>query len=630
MAVESFSVTRREPYADGQPFGEAGPFELIEGSIHYAIDPTSEPQIADLELVPPEPDGLVRFHGDFTLVAPADPSRCDTLLVDVPNRGRRLSYGAFNLARPAALLDDPRAPGDGFLFRHGIALASIGWEWGVANGLALDAPIPKIDGADIRGSVVCRIQPGVARQFVSFGQLGEVTYPPRTLDNDQATLYERDHDNAPLVPIDRSRWRFARERDGGIEPSERFVWLDGGFEPGRVYVLAYEAEGARVIGAGLLALRDAALALRSAVDSPLDRGFDSVLAFGASQTGRVLRQFVHDGLNTSSRGPAFDGVHIHIAGGQRGDFNHRFAQPSGIGTYGPGQRFPFAITRSRDPYGDGAEAGLFDRDPTPPKVVITNTSFEYWRGDAALSHTSADGKEDLPTTANERNYLFAGTHHVNGIFPPTNHSLITGEKTAHDFNTVNHSPLVRAALLNLRAWVKGTAAPPDSRIPRLADGTLTTRADVMAAFAARTDVKRLDPDKVAGLREFDLGARADEGVYEFPADEGRAYARLAPAVDETLNEAAGIRLPDIAAPIGFHTGWNPRHADHGGEDQAAIFMGISMFDRPEQSDDEYRRAVETTTDDLVEEGFVLAEDRDYVIKNAMRRFEYAKDHGKTK
>lgn len=236
MPVESFSVTRREPYADGQPFGDAGSFEILEGSIRYAIDPTNEGQIADLELVPTDANGRVRFSGDFTLVAPADPDRFDTLLVDVPNRGRRLSYGAFNLAHPAALLEDPRAPGDGFLFRHGIALASIGWEWGVADGLGLDAPIPKVDGADIRGQVVCRVQPGEARPFVSFGQLGEVTYPPRTLENDHARLYVRDHDNAPLIPIERARWRFARERDGALEPSEKFIsWTVDSSQAGSTY-----------------------------------------------------------------------------------------------------------------------------------------------------------------------------------------------------------------------------------------------------------------------------------------------------------------------------------------------------------------------------------------------------------
>ena len=628
MPVESFTLSRREPYAAGRSFGKIGPYEILEGSIGYAVDPSRETTINDLALVPPDADGRIRFTGDFTIVAPVDASRANSLLIDVPNRGRRLAYGAFNLAHPAALLEDPCAPGDGFLFRHGIALASIGWEWGVTGGLGLDAPIPRIDGRDLQGPVVCRIQPGIARPFISFGQLGEVTYPPRRLDNDHAMLYERDHDNAPLVPIERSRWRFARERDGALEPSEKFIWLDGGFEPGRVYILVYEAEGARVIGAGLLALRDAALALRSGDHSPLGSGFDAVLAFGASQTGRVLRQFLFEGLNSSGGERAFDGVHIHIAGGQRGDFNHRFAQPSGIGAYGPGQRFPFAITASPDPFGDREPRGLLDRDPHPPRVFITNTSFEYWRGDAALSHTSADGEHDLATAANERNYLFAGTHHVNGIFPPTNQSVITGERTAHDFNTVNHAPLVRAALANLRDWVAGKAEPPASRIPRLADGTLRSRADVMAAFAVRDDVARLDTDKLAGMRAIDLGDAVDAGVCVFPAKEGPAYARLAPAVDAGLNETAGIRLPDIAASIGFHTGWNPRHPDHGGADQAAIFMGISMFDRPQQTSDDYRAAVERVTDRLIDERLVLAEDRDRVIDNAMARFEYARDRGK--
>jgi hypothetical protein len=53
-------------------------------------------------------------------------------------------------------------------------------------------------------------------------------------------------------------------------------------------------------------------------------------AFGASQSGRYLRQFLYLGLNEDeAERMVFDGMLVHIAGGKRGgDFNQRFGQPS--------------------------------------------------------------------------------------------------------------------------------------------------------------------------------------------------------------------------------------------------------------------------------------------------------------
>ena len=84
-----------------------------------------------------------------------------------------------------------------------------------------------------------------------------------------------------------------------------------------VYTLVYAASDIPVVGAGLLALRDAAAALRAGDGrSPLAFGFDRVHAFGASQTGRLLRHFLALGLNTDEDGArVFDGVLAHIAGG---------------------------------------------------------------------------------------------------------------------------------------------------------------------------------------------------------------------------------------------------------------------------------------------------------------------------
>jgi len=611
-----WEVATRKEYAGGRSFGEYGGFEVVEGRVRFAVDPTDARNagIVDLDRAPRDDRGLVRFAGDYTLVAPRD-TPAPRLLIDIPNRGRRLAFSAFNRASPKDLLEDPCAPGDGFLFRRGVAVASIGWQWDVAAGLGLDVPEVLEDGDPVEGDVVCRVQPGSDRPFVSFGQLGEVTYPPVDLADPGSRLFVRDDDNAPMVEIPRRSWRFARERSGIVEPSERYIHLDGGFQKGRIYTLVYRARGARVTGCGLLALRDAAASLRSG-GGPLASGFETVLAFGASQTGRVIRHLLHLGLNTDGAGRrVFDGVHIHIAGGQRGDFNHRFAQPSSAGVPAPGQEFPFAGRTSSDPHTGNAD-GLYARLDHVPNVVVTNTSWEYWRGDAALTHVVADGSEDLEPHPSERIYLFAGTHHVNGILPPTNTFAVTGERARYTFNVVNHTPLVRAAFANLVGWVEGGPAPPASVVPTLAQGTLVGREKVMAKFA-ESGCGGLDPDRLGGLSVLDLGPESDGGICSFPAIEGEPYARLVSDVDETLNEIAGIRLPEVAVPLGCHSGWNPRHPDHGAPQLPATFVGFSLFAADLPPAEEYERSVRASAHGLVRDGYVLAEDLDLVVANAL-------------
>lgn len=625
--LAQWDVDERRVFAGGRVFGEHGPFEAIRGQVRYRIRP-ADPRnagIVDLRHAPRDAEGFVRCRGDFVLIAPAAPGRVDKVLIDVPNRGRPLALSLLNRA-PAGGGDRPDEAGDGLLFRRGFAVASIGWQWDVTDGLGFDAPPVLPGGAPVEGDVVCRVQPGADRAFVHFGQLGDITYPPLADGGPTARLFERADDNAPLVELPRASWRFAREQGGAVTPSDRYIHKDGGFRKGRVYVLVYRARGARVTGCGLLALRDAGASLRAG-DGPNGAGFARVLAFGASQTGRVLRHLLHLGLNTATGGErVFDGMHVHIAGGQRGDFNHRFAQPSSAGVPAAGQRFPFAGATLLDPV-TGVEDGLcarVTRAGTRPKVVTTNTSWEYWRGDAALTHIHPDGSRDLPPDADERTYLFAGTHHIGGVLPPTNTFALTGEKARYTFNVVDHAPLTRAAFCNLDAWVCRGEPPPPSAVPRLADSTLVSRATVLAEFTAR-GIAGVDAARLGGLSALDLGPDAAAGVCVFPAREGRPYARLVCAVDETGNEVAGVRLPDIAEPVGCHTGWNPRHPDNGAPALAAIFVGFSRFVGKEELPvpDEYEARVRACARRLVAAGHVLAEDEARVVESCLARYALA-------
>ena len=105
MAVVNVEITERAPFAAGAEFGNAGPYERVDGLLTYAVDPANPANalITDLALAPRGADGLVRFTGDFTLIAPVDRERGNgELLIDVVNRGRRQAMPTFNLAPPVA------------------------------------------------------------------------------------------------------------------------------------------------------------------------------------------------------------------------------------------------------------------------------------------------------------------------------------------------------------------------------------------------------------------------------------------------------------------------------------------------------------------------------------------------
>ena len=128
--------------------------------------------------------------------------------------------------------------------------------------------------------------------------------------------------------------------------------------------------------------------------------------FGISQSGRFLRQFLHDGFNADERDRrVFDLVWPHIAGAGQGSFNERFAMP-GYSSF-PATRFPFTDLEQRNAQGarDGILAAY--KPDQLPKVIYTNTSVEY-RGQgraAALTHTAIDGTADAHVPDNVRIYL---------------------------------------------------------------------------------------------------------------------------------------------------------------------------------------------------------------------------------
>src|SRR5262245_44241047 len=89
-ALVSLTILKREPFAGGKSFGDAGPYEKIVGVARFAIDAEQARNrvIVDLDLAPRNADRKVEFEADVCILAPKDPAKGNgAILYDVNNRG---------------------------------------------------------------------------------------------------------------------------------------------------------------------------------------------------------------------------------------------------------------------------------------------------------------------------------------------------------------------------------------------------------------------------------------------------------------------------------------------------------------------------------------------------------------
>jgi Alpha/beta hydrolase domain len=623
------AITRRGPY-------EFAGYERLDGVARFAVDPLAAENaaITDLRLAPTDGAGRVRFEADFVVLRPADPARSRRrLLFQVVNRGRQpaLPFSALDAPLPLEVTERIE-PGDGFLLRRGWTVAWCGWQWDVVRRpgmLGLAAPLAVLPETDRDGQVLVSFQPHVLETHHGLGhwpldpppgaaQVQHAPYRPADVDDPAAVLTARDRPFGTPAEVPRASWRFAREEGGAVVPDDTCVWLAGGFQPGRVYEVRYRPRQCPVVGVGLLAVRDFVAHLRRGpgeIAGPVDRAF----AFGVSQSGRFLREFLHAGLNVDDAGRiVFDGVIPHVAGARRGEFNQRYGQPSVQHAPGLGHLAPFT------------DAELLERQRRlggVPRVFTINTSSEYWRSEASLVHV-ADGR-DVEPPVEVRTYLFAGCQHGPGVLPPARTTLVSPwVRPANRLNTVDYTPLLRAALVNLERWVVDGVEPPPDAVPRLSDGTAVDRADVLARFAAAgVDAVLPRPEDLPALRRLDLGDRVAEGVVRLPAVAGEPYPSLVSSVDANLEEVAGIRLPDLTVPLAAQTGWNPRDPASGGEGQTVDMLGSSIplpgapiaaryADR-----DAYCLLVRAEAERLVRARHLLEEDVERVVARAAAAFD---------
>ena len=651
--VVRMEITQRAPFAEGHAFGSVGPYEKIVGRMYFAVRPDDPANavITDIRRAPRNAQGQVEFWSDFFLLTPADPSRGNhRLLYDVNNRGNKLALWTFNDARgndPTTLAD----AGNGFLMRHGYSVLWCGWNGDVVPGdnrLVMGLPIATENGQPITGKIhveICRDEK-VESQPLYWGPWGiSAAYAPVSLDTSLAKLSMRATRAQSALAIPADRWAFARLEEGKPVVDPGSIWIKDGIQPGWLYDLVYEGKDPRVMGLGLAAVRDCASFFRyDAADrqkhrNPLAGAIERSYIFGISQSGRFVRHFLYDGFNTDlAQRIVFDGAFSHVPGSGRLTCNQRFGMMTLCAGHHenvltPSEAFPFTTVPQEDPL-TGQQGDLLARvrkSGHMPKIFITQTSTEYWTRGASLTHTDVEGKQDVPLDPSVRLYCVAGAQHL-GAGPADRGNCQNPRNTLDD-----RGPVLRALLVALDRWASAGTPPPESRYPKLADGTLVDLEKFRQQFPRIPGVK-LPKGYYTPLR-LDFGPRyAREGIADVvPPRMGPAYRTLIPAVDKDGNEVAGIRLPEVAVPVATYTGWNLRAAAFGAEGMLAPYNGSYLAfartadQRQRLADprlsvreryatrDEYLAKITQSAQELQRQGFLLEDDVTAIEKAAAAR-----------
>jgi hypothetical protein len=580
-------IRTRELFVGGHEFPITGAYEKLVGTIHGEVDPKNRLNrvIVNLDKAPRNRRGRVEYSSDLFILKPLDMVRGNgKIFFDAPNRGSKRILGFLNDAPanndPATLAD----AGNGFLMRQGYTIVWCGWQGdllALANWLALEVPIAFDKGRPIVGQARTEIvvdEEGVMSQPLS-GDDRVRSYPAASRDKRLSTLTVREKSYRGRVPIPPTGWEFAacvkdpRTGRESVLPSATDLYIAGGFKPGHIYELIYPAKNPLVLGLGFAVVRDLVsflryeskdrrgrpnplLSSRGAGRTPAT-GITRAYAWGRSQSGRYLRDFVYHGFNEDeSHRKVFDAIAPHVAGGGRLFLNYEFARPVTSSQQHTNQLdpelFPHAYNIIEDAQ-TGRRDGILKRPRTDPLVFHTQTSTEYWQKRGCLAHTDGKGN-DLKLPDNVRLYVIASAQH-NSPF---------GSEPAPDGSQFPTNPLpagdvLRALMVALDHWATQGIEPPRSRYPSVRARTLVRPTPSAVGFPKIPGVR------FTGLHNrqlfLDYGTKILRGKIAMHPPQNvpaGAYTILVPKVDMDGNDLAGIRLPAVEVPLATYTGWNLR------------------------------------------------------------------------
>ncbi|MDB5998324.1 MAG: hypothetical protein JWP52_23, partial [Rhizobacter sp.] len=300
---------------------------------------------------------------------------------------------------------------------------------------------------------------------------------------------------------------------------------------------------------------------------------------GTSQSGNAMKTFLHLGFNQAlDGGKVFDGIYAHVAARQT-NVNTRFAVPGGGGAIRTdhtafGQTAPRALDKDYvDPL-TGRKGGVMTRceaTSTCPKFFLGLSGIEFWQLQGSPVLTDAYGFSDLKQPDNARIYYYSSTQHGgNGgvasiAYAPTRAVYPTG-------TVAHHTDTFRALFIDLEDWVTKGTPPPDSQVPKIADGTLVRPEQVV--FPAMKGLTWPVGGVATAIPDFNyLGWFNSYSVLDFgpqfipqdesgiatllPPEKGLDYAIMVAQVDASTGlSKSGIKGVEVRAPLGTSVEFN--------------------------------------------------------------------------
>jgi hypothetical protein len=290
-------------------------------------------------------------------------------------------------------------------------------------------------------------------------------------------------------------------------------------------------------------------------------------------------------------------------------------------SYGDDQ-FPFSYPTLSDPI-SGRSGGILQRARDAgvcPKVLHLDTESDLWQARSSLIVTDTRGA-DIAMPKEVRVYTVSGVSHA--PFRP-----LTKPVMQLPGNRLGYGAFMRALLAALFEWVDYGIAPPDSRFPSRAAGTLLPLAEARGTFPRLPQVSF--PTVLNALRLRDHSVE--------PPIESTAYPVFVQSTDADGNALGGIRHPLLAAPLATHAGWSLRASGYGEGDLFTIQGSMIPFPRTEterQHTGDPRPSLETryasraawaaqlaeAVDRLVAERVLLAEDGDRLVAAARQSWD---------
>ena len=623
--IERIEITSREILSDSNVDFS---YQSISGVAYFTLDPNEDLNgaVTDIAYAPMNGDGLVEYAADFRLLVPSASVANGGLLYNVNNRGGSVFSPERSLLHPLS--------GMGFTY------LATGWinELSPRDGrLRLHAPIVGSAQQRITGQVRYEVGSRQVTQKLNIAGNGHLAYEPTAAGLASASLTRRLYQDDPRVAIERSQFQLEVVAEPGSNQPIVNLSVAGGFQPGMLYELIYEARNPVLAGAGMAAIRDMVSAIRfgDAADQLAQLGvpeIDNTVAWGNSQSGRLLRQFMYDGFNEDLNGrKVFDGVIPVIAGSGYGMFNNRFAMPTRTnGQHSnhlfPNDLFPFTYGESTDPFTGRTDSilGKARASNTVPMVMHIQTSNEYWVRGGSLPHTNPQGTQDAVLPEEVRFYSIGGSQHGSGSGLPR---AATYGQLPHNPNM--WAPIADSLLVAMYDWVANDEAPPASRYPLIADGSLVpSHIDGhinSRAWNLLSGVTHPDALYTPGFANYGDRWITDRIIDIHPLTTDMYYRTLVPAVNSNNNDSAKTTvLPPLAqVPLATFVPWNLRAVGTGAEKSLARLSGgyiplpASMAAAEQASDprtpiaamyssfSDYLTQYEAATDSLISEGYLL-------------------------